>query len=301
LRSLIHRVFASRLSVAVAASLATAVVVGIGTAIATIPSTPDNVITGCYANANGGLRVIDKQAGASCKASETEVSWNQKGVKGDTGATGPLGPAGPPGPQGATGATGAIGPAGPKGDTGPAGPTGDTGATGAAGPQGPTGATGPAGPAGPQGPKGDTGAQGPAGAQGPKGDTGPAGPPGGPSVISGAVAFVDSAETSGFLGIGGDPNLAATADGAGSPTPAAATVSGFRGYLTSPTSGPVVFTLYVNNSATSVTCSIAAGSESCLDDVHTVTVAAGDSISVGLSKGSGLLRHAAWSAKFATS
>src|SRR5436190_15775670 len=46
------------------------------------------------------LRPIDKQAGESCKASETAANWNQKGPKGD------------PGPQGLKGATGPAGPAG---------------------------------------------------------------------------------------------------------------------------------------------------------------------------------------------
>jgi hypothetical protein len=320
LRSAVERFFSSRLSVAVTASVVTAIVAGtVGTAIATIPSTPDNVITGCYAPPKGALRVIDKQGGDSCKGTELEVTWNQKGVKGDSGATGPAGPAGAAGPQGAkgdTGATGAVGPQGAKGDTGatgPAGPKGDTGATGPAGvvgPQGPkgdTGAAGPLGATGPQGPKGDTGAtgaagpQGATGPQGPKGDTGPAGPPGGPSLISGVVTFVDPADSSGYLGLGGEASLAATVAGAGSPVSAAGTVSGFRGRLTAPAAGPVVFTLYVNGNPTSVTCSVAAASVACLDGVHTVSLAAGDTIGVEITNGSGLLRHVRWSATLATS
>jgi len=325
MRSLIERVFSSRMSVAVAASVATAIVAGtVGTAIATIPGTPDNVISGCYSSSNGNLRVIDAQAGETCRNNELAVSWNQKGAKGDTGPAGPPGAAGPTGPKGDAGATGPAGPAGatgPKGDTGAtglAGPKGDTGATGpagatgpkgdtgAAGPTGPTGpkgdtgATGAAGPAGATGPKGDTGAAGPTGPTGPKGDTGAAGPPGGPSVLSGVVTFVDPADTSGFIGMDGEATLASSAAAAGSQTPAAGTVSGFRGHLTSPAAGAVVLTLYVNGSPTSVTCSVVAGSASCLDDVHTVALAAGDTIAVGITNGSGLLRHAGWSAKLAT-
>jgi hypothetical protein len=52
------------------------------------------------------LRLIDTQAGETCKGSETKLTWNQKGPKGD------------PGPQGPQGEPGAPGPQGPKGDPG---------------------------------------------------------------------------------------------------------------------------------------------------------------------------------------
>ncbi len=340
MKSLIARVFSSRLSTAVAASILTAIVAGtVGTAIATIPSTPDAVITGCYSNNNGSLRVIDKQAGDACRNNELEVSWNQKGVKGDPGATGPTGPTGvtgatgsqgatgptgapggtgATGSQGATGQTGSTGATGSQGATGQTGPTGGTGATGsqgatgqtgstgatgsqgATGPTGPTGATGSQGVTGPTGATGATGSQGATGLTGPKGDTGADGPPGGPTVISGAVTFVDPADTAGFIGIGGEQSVASTVLVAGSQTPAAGTISGFRGHLTSPAAGTVVFTLYVNGAATSVTCSVVADTVACLDGTHTVAVAAGDTIAVGITNASGLLRHAGWSAKLAT-
>jgi len=113
------------------ALVAVLVVAGMGVAYADVPDSSTGVITGCSISGNGGLRVIDAQAGAKCKSNETQISWNKTGPVGATGATGPVGPQGPTGDTGATGATG------------PQGPTGDTGATGA------TGADGPRGPAGP--------------------------------------------------------------------------------------------------------------------------------------------------------
>src|SRR5262245_16368315 len=91
------------------------------------------VINGCYDKQNGNLRVIDAQAGNSCKKSERRIFWNQRGP---TGATGPAGSAGTPGAQG---------------HAGPAGQTGAGGAQGPAGTQGATGAPGPTGPTGPPG------------------------------------------------------------------------------------------------------------------------------------------------------
>src|SRR5688500_11400581 len=69
------------------------------------------VITACYNDTNGGLRVSEEE----CRTSETALSWNQVGPVGPQGADGPQGPAGP------TGATGAQGPAGPPGPVGPQG------------------------------------------------------------------------------------------------------------------------------------------------------------------------------------
>jgi hypothetical protein len=44
-------------------------------ALAAIPHSTTGVITGCY-NANGALRVINAQNGATCAAGETQVTWN---------------------------------------------------------------------------------------------------------------------------------------------------------------------------------------------------------------------------------
>jgi Collagen triple helix repeat (20 copies) len=83
---------------------------GVAVAGAAIPS-GDGVISGCYSNTNGDLRVIDPSLDG-CKASETPLPWNQ---------TGPPGPIGPSGPQGEPGPTGPQGPPGPTGPTGPPG------------------------------------------------------------------------------------------------------------------------------------------------------------------------------------
>lgn len=121
--------------------LALGVVVGVGTlgaagiAFASIPG-QGGVINGCYADNNGGLRVIDTDAGGTCKDKETAIQWNQ------TGLPGPVGPQGPAGPAGPAGSAGSAGAAGPQG---PAGPTGATGATGAQGPAGPAGQGGATG------------------------------------------------------------------------------------------------------------------------------------------------------------
>jgi hypothetical protein len=44
---------------------------------AAIPHSSTGTITGCYSNANGVLRVIDAEAGASCSGNETQIEWNQ--------------------------------------------------------------------------------------------------------------------------------------------------------------------------------------------------------------------------------
>jgi len=85
---------------------------------ATITAWADNdsaVISGCYSNQTGALRIV---ADGPCRPEETGVQWNQQG---------PLGPAGPPGAQGPAGPEGPAGPQGPHGVQGPAGPQGPTG------------------------------------------------------------------------------------------------------------------------------------------------------------------------------
>ena len=89
------------------------VVVGVLTAgtvaLASIPHSETQVITACRSTSDGSLRVINAEAGATCKAGERRLTWNQVGRRGPTGATG---------------ATGDPGPAGPQGDVGPEGPAG---------------------------------------------------------------------------------------------------------------------------------------------------------------------------------
>lgn len=72
------------------------VTAGTTVAIAAIPDSNTNVISGCYTTKNGALRVIDFQAGRRCASGEVLLQWNQQGLQG---------PAGPPGPQGPSGST----------------------------------------------------------------------------------------------------------------------------------------------------------------------------------------------------
>jgi hypothetical protein len=120
---------------------------------------------------------------------------------------------------------------------------------------------------------------------------------GGPSVLAGVVTFVDPLDTAGFIGMGGEANLTLAPGDAGSPVPTAGTLSLFRARLASAAAGNVVFTLFVNGAATAVTCTVGAGQTTCADGADTVALAAGDTIAVGVTNGSGLLRHVRWSAR----
>ena len=88
--------------------LAVVVALAAGSAAwATIPGA-GGVISACYKNVNGQLRVVD--SASACRPSETTLAWNETGIAGPTGPTGPVGP------------TGATGPTGPEGPVGPPGP-----------------------------------------------------------------------------------------------------------------------------------------------------------------------------------
>ena len=144
-----------------------------------------------------------------------------------------------------------------------------------------------------------TGLQGVKGDTGNTGQQGPAGPAGGPATLSGSVTFVDPADLTGFSGIGGQQNVAATVTDAGSVIGSGGTISAFRGQLTFPM-GAVTFSLFVNGVATSLTCTVLAPGSACTDALHTVTLAAGDVIAVRIANASSNpLRHVSWSAKFA--
>ena len=95
------RLFRSRLFTACVASAAAALVVG-GIAWAQIPAT-NGVITGCYNNKSGALRVIDTSKTTCVAKTETQLEWNQQGVAGATGATGATGANGSNGAPGASG------------------------------------------------------------------------------------------------------------------------------------------------------------------------------------------------------
>jgi hypothetical protein len=98
----LRRGLKSPLRAALTAGVMTAVVMA-SVAYASIPDSNTGVITGCYNNQTGVLRVIDAQAGAICHPSETTLKWNQTGQPGPQGPQGPQGPVGPQGPQGPPG------------------------------------------------------------------------------------------------------------------------------------------------------------------------------------------------------
>jgi hypothetical protein len=80
----------------VAVATGAAVIAAGFAAYAAIPNSSTGTIDGCYSNLGGSLRVIDKQAGANCLATETPFNWNQTGRQGPTG---PRGAQGAPGPN----------------------------------------------------------------------------------------------------------------------------------------------------------------------------------------------------------
>lgn len=87
-----------------AAAAAALIAVG-GLATAAIPG-PGGEIHGCYAAETGQVRLVEDAA--SCRRSETAISWSQTGPRGETGAPGPTGPAGATGPQGEPGAAASV-------------------------------------------------------------------------------------------------------------------------------------------------------------------------------------------------
>jgi hypothetical protein len=278
---------ASRRAVALVTALVVALACG-GAALAVGGSAADT-IKGCYKKSTGDLRVL--KSGASCKSSELAISWNKDGPKGAAGAPGAKGADGAPGAKGDTGATGPQGEPGAKGADGAAGAKGDTGAAGA---NGDTGAAGANGDTGAAGAKGDTGAT---GATGPKGDTGATGPKGDNALVGGGAAFVDPAETTGYVGLTGAQNVAAAAAGAQGPVPFAGTLRNFRARLAAAAPSAVTLTAQVAGVDQPVTCTIASGATACADTTHSAVLAAGDLVDVKVTHAGGALRGLVWTAQ----
>jgi hypothetical protein len=137
-----------------------------GVAWATVPA-DNSFYTACKLKATGTIRLIDPSGPSisllsHCTSYETQITWNQKGLKGDPGAAGTNGTNGVDGKAGATGPKGADGTNGVNGFTGPAGPKGDKGESGAPGADGQPGAPGQDGQPGGQGQQGLQGPAGPA-------------------------------------------------------------------------------------------------------------------------------------------
>jgi collagen triple helix repeat protein len=100
---------------------------------ASIPDTQTGVISACYTKSTGGIRLIDAQAGESCKKGETLVTWSQTGPQGIQGIPGASGIPGAPGPSGVPGEPGPAGSMGPQGLQGPQGIPGPAGSVSLAG------------------------------------------------------------------------------------------------------------------------------------------------------------------------
>jgi hypothetical protein len=66
---------------AVVTTLGGVLAAGVSAAIAAIPDSGTGGITGCYANSNGALRVINAQSGATCTASEHRITWPSRGIR----------------------------------------------------------------------------------------------------------------------------------------------------------------------------------------------------------------------------
>ena len=60
---------------------------GVTVAVAQIPST-DGTVTACMIKPGGTIRLIDAEAGATCKKGEQLVSWNSQGQPGADGVSG---------------------------------------------------------------------------------------------------------------------------------------------------------------------------------------------------------------------
>jgi hypothetical protein len=110
-------------------------------------------------------------------------------------------------------------------------------------------------------------------------------------VLDGSVAFVDPADTAGFLGLGGRQSL--TVEGsAATPLGSAGTLGQLRVRADAVSDGPVVLTVRIDGADTSLTCALAAGDTSCTDGVHAVAFAAGAAVAVQVAKpGGSALRH----------
>jgi len=235
----------------------------------------------------------DINGDSQCTAADCTGATGPTGATGAPGATGATGPTGATGGTGPTGATGAAGPTGPTGATGAAGPTGPTGATGSAGPTGPTGATGSAGPTGPTGPTGavstvpgPTGSTGPTGATGATGATGPAGTSNVGGGLAGAIA------NSSF-------NMSLYNATTVQPMIQAGTLSSFTVHFTANVTKDTTLTVQKNGVATTVTCLVASGSNTCSDSTHTVAFAASDTILVAATySGANSGTNPSWNATY---
>ena len=143
------------------------------------------------------------------------------------------------------------------------------GTAGPAGADGATGATGPKGPAGPEGPAGSDGSD------------------GGSPIIGGGVDFIDRLDATGYVSLGRTGIVAASAADVGAVIPVDGTLQNLNVHLVH-ASGTVDVTVYVNEVATSMTCTVAATSSTCADTVNTAALTASDTIAVLIENNDGV-------------
>jgi hypothetical protein len=120
-------------------------------------------------------------------------------------------------------------------------------------------------------------------------------------VLAGGASFVDALDTDGFVGLGQFPYVRATEALAAVNLAAGGTLSNFTATLgsSSGATGPVVFTVFKNGTATSVTCSIPVPANSCSDSSDTITFAAGDTFALEIKNQTGVfLIDADWTAGY---
>jgi hypothetical protein len=104
-----------------AAAVAVCALAAIATVISAAVPTSTGLITGCYARSTGSLRIVDRESGEACRASEQALEWNMRGPQGLPGPTGQMGEPGPKGDQGLQGEPGAPGGLGHAYQTEPSG------------------------------------------------------------------------------------------------------------------------------------------------------------------------------------
>jgi hypothetical protein len=117
--------------------------------------------------------------------------------------------------------------------------------------------------------------------------------------VTGAVAFVDALDTTGFAGTAGSQNVFSSASEAASPVPISGTLGNFSAHAGSSVGGTgVTLTLLKNGSVTAITCTIASGASACSDGTHTVALTTSDVIAVRISNNTGtFVRNVAWTAQ----
>jgi hypothetical protein len=133
------------------------------------------------------------------------------------------------------------------------------------------------------------------GQQGPPGPAGPSGP----AAVFGGTDFIDAADTTGYISLGGGQLAPSSATG-GAPLPLGGTLRGLR-VTASPDapSGKITFGVRRNGTVTPVGCTITAPATSCTDVTDTQTFSAGERLSVYVTNATGgAVRYARWTARY---